>query len=653
MTAWQRLGIEPTDNQREIKKAYAKQLKLIDQDTQPEEFILLREALETAQFEAEHLIYENEDLDNSSSIFEENNSFNDQNLNSDDLNDQTLENKLKRLKHHIAIQDINFNIRDELIHFNNEIEAYKDKSISSHFRDQILDLLRKNDLDDFCYIFTEKDAESIVTNHQKIIEKEKTEYSVSSNECIQSDALSIPVILEEVSNALWNKDISDITFDKFNYLLSQQYDIPLSQQIEIKDQLQAPLAEIEIDDLQPEYFRFLELWHETYPDDIHQYNPSYYSSLLQEKLNSFLSRYKLLKKLPNEHFELLNELSGEKKFHPLKMLKLRKSLNKISKNYSTVEVIDKLQLSITQTNPNYLFLKSLSNFWKFTIINILFITITFLFFNSLIAPDNQIIVNLLITGCISLLYIFILQPILNTIILGHPDYERTLGYYLKYWCLSGFILCSLTPWLPDLPHQLLSYGWFISTTILLSALLLDATPYMNRLKQSAFINIDKWIINIGLISLSIFLISVFFIIGEPNHIWFIIYSLIPICFLFYPESFRPLFYIFGYNKEDTNLTDKQIMYRSIGIIFFRLFWVFGFSYLFIKSSSQPFMYAAGLILGSILITGFSAKNLSSTLKYLTYIALCIATLYTILFPLILIYYLYQSYQAKKIILSSC
>lgn len=59
------------------------------------------------------------------------------------------------------------------------------------------------------------------------------------------------------------------------------------------------------------------------------------------------------------------------------------------------------------------------------------------------------------------------------------------------------------------------------------------------------------------------------------------------------------------------------------------------------------MYAAGLILGSILITGFSAKNLSSTLKYLTYIALCIATLYTILFPLILIYYLYQSYQAKK------
>ncbi|KRI42210.1 hypothetical protein [Acinetobacter baumannii] len=150
MTAWQRLGIEPTDNQREIKKAYAKQLKLIDQDTQPEEFILLREALETAQFEAENLIYENEDLDNSSSIFEENNSFNDQNLNSDDLNDQTLENKLKRLKHHIAIQDINFNIRDELIHFNNEIEAYKDKRANSNMRcDSLKSLMIINKLSKF------------------------------------------------------------------------------------------------------------------------------------------------------------------------------------------------------------------------------------------------------------------------------------------------------------------------------------------------------------------------------------------------------------------------------------------------------------------------------------------------------------------------
>ena len=63
MTAWQRLGLEPTDNQREIKKAYAKQLKLIDQDQQPDDFIALRAAFEQAQYEAERMSYEYDDSD--------------------------------------------------------------------------------------------------------------------------------------------------------------------------------------------------------------------------------------------------------------------------------------------------------------------------------------------------------------------------------------------------------------------------------------------------------------------------------------------------------------------------------------------------------------------------------------------------------------
>ena len=34
MNAWQQLAIEPTTDQRSIKRAYAKLLKQIDQDTQ-------------------------------------------------------------------------------------------------------------------------------------------------------------------------------------------------------------------------------------------------------------------------------------------------------------------------------------------------------------------------------------------------------------------------------------------------------------------------------------------------------------------------------------------------------------------------------------------------------------------------------------------
>ena len=55
MNAWQILGIPPTKDQRAIKRAYAKQLKSIDQEQNPEAFLALRAALEQAQFEAEYL----------------------------------------------------------------------------------------------------------------------------------------------------------------------------------------------------------------------------------------------------------------------------------------------------------------------------------------------------------------------------------------------------------------------------------------------------------------------------------------------------------------------------------------------------------------------------------------------------------------------
>lgn len=70
MNAWQVLGISPTTDQRTIKRAYAKQLKLIDQEQDPDAFLQLREAFEHAQLEAkysdhhdaEHSFYDDEDL---------------------------------------------------------------------------------------------------------------------------------------------------------------------------------------------------------------------------------------------------------------------------------------------------------------------------------------------------------------------------------------------------------------------------------------------------------------------------------------------------------------------------------------------------------------------------------------------------------------
>ncbi len=52
--AWEALGIDPTDDKRAVKRAYAVKLKSIDPDADPKAFLALRDALQIAQWEAEY-----------------------------------------------------------------------------------------------------------------------------------------------------------------------------------------------------------------------------------------------------------------------------------------------------------------------------------------------------------------------------------------------------------------------------------------------------------------------------------------------------------------------------------------------------------------------------------------------------------------------
>jgi hypothetical protein len=52
--AWDLLGIDPTDDKRAVKRAYAAKLKSIDPDADPKAFLALRDAFQIAQWEAEY-----------------------------------------------------------------------------------------------------------------------------------------------------------------------------------------------------------------------------------------------------------------------------------------------------------------------------------------------------------------------------------------------------------------------------------------------------------------------------------------------------------------------------------------------------------------------------------------------------------------------
>lgn len=83
MTCWNILGIAKTNNQKIIRRAYATVLKTIDQETEAETFIALREAFESAKQEAENDYWE-QDFEDAK--------LNDSEINNSEINDSKTNN---------------------------------------------------------------------------------------------------------------------------------------------------------------------------------------------------------------------------------------------------------------------------------------------------------------------------------------------------------------------------------------------------------------------------------------------------------------------------------------------------------------------------------------------------------------------------------
>lgn len=320
MTAWQQLGIEPTTNLREIKKAYAVKLKQIDQDTQPDQFIALREALQTAQYEAEYGLFDQEE--NQDSLFND-----DQPLNFNEHTESAQENEINQssdtlleeiylaIQQRIVEQDIHFNIREALQKFADHLDIVSEQATRLSYIERMDQLLLDHGLEDFLGYVAESSNHFTIASDQidELYSHSETVIDLNDEQSDQNITQEIdPVINElyQVKQLLWEDNISDDVFERFSLLLNQQFDLPLGQQIEIKDQLMSAVAELRVDRMSPQYFRFLELWNDVYPDDVHEYNEHYYSRILQQRLHEYLQKRDLFKSLSHDDYSFLEHLSG-------------------------------------------------------------------------------------------------------------------------------------------------------------------------------------------------------------------------------------------------------------------------------------------------------------------------------------------------------
>ena len=277
MTAWQRLGIAPTTDLRQIKRAYAKQLKQIDQDTQAELFIELRQALNDAEYEARVLLHEQENADNDDEqltseqlIFADASNTEQSILQSNTAQTSTVQTDefavlIKQhyadLANNIQQRNISFDIKHALLHVSEILNQHTHHPLHDEYQQSIIDLLIQHDLEDFIHLI-QQDASTLVTPIDTVV----YEIDQNTDESSSDETANTPDVqqqtgsfkhLEKLSEALWNGDVSDAVFEQYQRLLNNKTELNLSEQIDLKDQLQAPLANLEIDIGNPDFSRFL------------------------------------------------------------------------------------------------------------------------------------------------------------------------------------------------------------------------------------------------------------------------------------------------------------------------------------------------------------------------------------------------------------
>jgi len=295
MNCWQHLALEPTSDLRAIKKAYAKQLKLIDPETEMAAFIALREALNEAQFEASYFdlnLDENDQLD--ASEVQHLNAATEPAANAaiaaTAATDLTLviEAKYQDLAQQIEQQNIHFKFQDALSELRQLIEQLADTTQQQSQIEAIQSLLSRHGLEDFASLLQPSTAS--LAAEQRFTPLAQEQYSATATESpylltelsdgggeSDADASDFDEALERLSQALWDQHIDETVFADFQQLLAQLEQLSLQQQFTLKDQLLGPLAELELD-LNPLLLqRFIALWLAYFPEDEHQYADNYYA----------------------------------------------------------------------------------------------------------------------------------------------------------------------------------------------------------------------------------------------------------------------------------------------------------------------------------------------------------------------------------------
>lgn len=569
MNVWHILQIEPTSNQREIKKAYAKQLKRIDEeDTQA--FIRLREAFETAQILAHHLEDESE---NSVENELENELGND------------AENRETEIQNE---HDLSQNNQEELVEQSAEKNIENTPTLASE-KDLNHDDNRKKQT-------IALDLDDVWSKINFLNEKENQFILVKS---IEQDEFYTGYY--RLLDALNEGKYDTVTFELFQNVLIEMQDFNLNEQLNLKSQLLWSLSSHDYHaHFQSEILEFLLLWQYYYPIE-QNFDISYEEEQILE-MTEFYQRQTMLN-LPESLNSAKVALLNNEKFDLFGMLKLNGYLH--SHRYENEIELDELWVKDKDENINFQYLKALNSIpEKYIWVIVVYGVLLFLPFIYMVGQDINKITLAVVGVLVSFaLFIFAYAPLLAKVYTQH--YHKVV-YINAVWFYSAFVLCLFTPFASSIYYQIILILW----TLLSYFIILFAVQRVGYFVLDLFTASERLVIDRYLIGFLLVLIPIIFMAELDQH-YLMPLAMIPLIFIAFNwhfetvliQAFKPSQRI---SFADILTTPQKLVYAVAVLVLIRVF--------SLEFSWQDYPYFYLFLLSSLFIL-LDYKMISYLLKY--------------------------------------
>lgn len=609
MSCWQILGLDETFDKRQIKKAYARQLKQIDQEQNPDAFIALRQALEDAIAYAEY--YQNND-DTQSEIAHNTHD-------TETANSTYRESSIEYLNENLQpIQQDGLHI--DVIHTIDTDAIFTEHSINNETASTSTSELTQAE-----YQFVQSDLIERLQHSNLIFDGQEGEqhYYIYYHH-------HQPLIFQLLNHSLYYLDTEQFDDESFAYFQEVIHFIQQQQileQIDLKNCFSAYLSAVQSAKSQPNFARFVLLWHTHFPDP-EQYFIDSQNERLYDYIDYFQKQQEFLNGLDDKIKIHLNKLIYNQRFSLWSMLRLFFHRN-LMQNLQYLNIVD------IASNKNYFFLHNLNQWHKELWILIICYLSSWLLLNHLdselnlathfLTPRNIALIALAV-----LVIYYIAQFIIKCKILTSEEQQSIkIQNYLKYiWFFTGILSCFAFSFVAQwhTPVALtMSYSWLIFTCFIFSlAQYQQDIPLYKQLFKSVNIYIDFLAIGLSVFIVLLYAFTPYMYYDIKTPQWLYVYSFIPIGFLFFGEYFTSLYRQLSYSKQyylfkryhiKSNLKyflqDQTMIIARAGLLFAP-------TYMMTNIHSLANFYTGILLFLSILMIAHR-DYLSYLLKYLTFI----------------------------------